>query len=55
MRFFLDNDVPDRIGHVLATEGHDVAFLREMLPREAPDNDVLGFAASHLGVRARTS
>ena len=47
MRFFLANDVPDRIGHVLTAEGHDVAFLRHVMPRVAPDEEVLNVAASH--------
>jgi len=46
LRFLLDHDVPDRIGHVLAAEGHDVAFLREVMSAEAPDPDVLAFAAN---------
>ncbi len=44
MLFFLDNDVPDRIGFVLASEGHDVVFLRHVLPCESSDEDALNVA-----------
>ena len=46
MRFLLDHDVPDRVGHVLRQEGHEVCFLRDVLPRDVPDERVLDHAVS---------
>ncbi len=40
MRFFLDHDVPDDVGVVLQTRGHDVVRLREVLPITTPDEAV---------------
>lgn len=45
MRFLLDQDVPDDIQFSLAALGHVVLKLRDVLPRTAPDYDVLRFAA----------
>ena len=44
MRFLLDHDVPDDIEYSLATLGHSVLKLREVLPRTAPDEDILRLA-----------
>ena len=44
MRFLLDHDVPDDIEYSLAALGHEVLKLREVLPRTAPDRDVLRLA-----------
>lgn len=40
MKFFLDHDVPDEIGMVLITRGHEVVRLREELPITTPDEEV---------------
>ena len=51
MRFFLDHDIPDVAGRVLAAAGHEVALLRELVAtstqllgicfwREAPEAGV---------------
>lgn len=44
MRFLLDHDVPDRIAEVLIALGHECARLREILPKEATDAEVLARA-----------
>ncbi len=44
MRFLLDHDVPERIGEVLRMAGHEVSFLREVLPRESSDKSILSHA-----------
>ena len=40
MRFFLDHDVPDEVGMVLHTCGHQVVRLREELLITTPDEAV---------------
>ena len=45
MRFLLDHDVPDTIAGVLARAGHEVDLLREILPVDAKDVQVLALAA----------
>lgn len=47
MRFFFDHDMPDDLGHVLRQLGHTVVLLREVLPRNAPDAEVLAYAVTH--------
>jgi predicted nuclease of predicted toxin-antitoxin system len=47
MKFFLDHDVPERVAEVLKQEGHAVTLLREALPTETPDENVLKFALEH--------
>ncbi len=47
MKFLFDHDVPDDLGHVLRQLGHTVVLLREVLPRTAPDAEVLVHAAQH--------
>ena len=44
MKFLLDHDVPDDIEFSLAALGHEVLKLREVLPRTAPDEEVLRMA-----------
>lgn len=39
--------MPDDLGHVLRQLGHDVVLLRTVLPRTAPDREVLAHAATH--------
>lgn len=41
MKFLLDHDVPDDIAFALSPLGHEVFKLREVLPRTAPDEEVL--------------
>jgi hypothetical protein len=36
--FLFDDDVPDDLSHLLKHVGHRVTFLREVLPRNTPDN-----------------
>lgn len=45
MRFLLDHDVPETIAGVLVKDGHDAKRLREALPVDASDDQVLSFAA----------
>lgn len=44
MRFLLDQDVPDIIARVIQQAGHQVLRLRETLPVESKDEEVLAFA-----------
>jgi predicted nuclease of predicted toxin-antitoxin system len=37
MRFFLDNCIPDPVGHFLKGKGHEVIFQRDAIPTDAPD------------------
>ena len=45
MTFLFDDDVPDDLSHLLNHSGHRVTFLREVLPRDTPDAEVLACAA----------
>jgi hypothetical protein len=49
VKFFLDHDVPDEVGVVLHTRGHDVVRLREVLPITTPDEAVW----AHVGEAGR--
>jgi predicted nuclease of predicted toxin-antitoxin system len=42
-----DHDMPDDLSHVLRQLGHAVVLLREVLPRTAPDYEVLAYAVAH--------
>ena len=44
MRFLLYHDVPETIARVLVRAGHEVNRLREVLPVDANDVQVLAFA-----------
>jgi predicted nuclease of predicted toxin-antitoxin system len=44
MRFILDQDVPDTIARIIQQGGHEALRLREVLPVESTDEDVLAFA-----------
>lgn len=44
MKFLLDHDVPDDIQFSLATLGHTVLKLRDVLPKNALDEEVLQLA-----------
>jgi len=46
MNCLFDHDVPDELSHFLRQLGHEVCRLRERLPRESPDAEVLTYAAS---------
>jgi hypothetical protein len=37
LRLFLDEGVPDSVGHVFMAEGHNVAFLNKTMARGSPD------------------
>jgi len=39
-----NGDVPDELSHLLRQLGHEVRFLREVLPRTASDADILAYA-----------
>jgi predicted nuclease of predicted toxin-antitoxin system len=41
--FLFDDDVPDDLSHLLCHVGHRVVFLRQVLPRDAPDSVVLDY------------
>lgn len=47
MRFFVDHDVPAEVSRVLRQEGHEVVELRQLLPVQANDFDVLSYAREH--------
>lgn len=44
MRFLLDHDVPDDLSYLLRHLGHEVTFLRQVLPRTASDAEILEHA-----------
>jgi predicted nuclease of predicted toxin-antitoxin system len=44
MKFFLDHDVPDVAGRVLAGSGYEVALLRELAEITISDAEVLALA-----------
>ena len=44
MKFLLDHDVPEDLSYILEQLGHDVTFLRHVLPPDASDEAVLRFA-----------
>ncbi len=46
MKFLLDDDVPDEVAFSLEALGHRVAKLREVLPTNTPDDEVLRFASN---------
>ena len=41
MRFFIDHCVPETVTRMLETEGHAAERLREHLPTDAPDEEVI--------------
>ena len=45
MRFLLDQDVPETIARVLNRAGHEVNLLRELLPVDTDDDQVLAVAS----------
>jgi predicted nuclease of predicted toxin-antitoxin system len=47
VKFLLDHDVPERIGDVLREENHSITRLREVLPMNSDDAEVLRYAAEH--------
>jgi predicted nuclease of predicted toxin-antitoxin system len=44
VRFLLDHDVPVEVGRVLRQEGHEATELRNVLPVDASDAEVLSYA-----------
>jgi predicted nuclease of predicted toxin-antitoxin system len=46
MIFLLDHDVPEPIARVIQQAGHEARRLRESLPADAPDGEVLALARS---------
>jgi predicted nuclease of predicted toxin-antitoxin system len=44
VKFLLDHDVPDDLSYLLEQLGHDVTFLRKVLPGDSADEAVLQFA-----------
>jgi predicted nuclease of predicted toxin-antitoxin system len=44
VEFFLDHDVPSRVGMVLRQAGHKVVFLRDVLSPTAADDEALEYA-----------
>src|SRR5271169_7169944 len=47
MTFLLDQDAPDDLAYSLQTLYHEVVRLREVLPVDTPDADVLSHAHAH--------
>lgn len=47
MKLLLDNDVPDRVGSVLREAGHEILLLRDSLPVETDDAEVLTHAKAN--------
>jgi predicted nuclease of predicted toxin-antitoxin system len=45
VKFLFDHDVPDDMAYGLATLGHEVFKLRELINPQTNDEDVLRFAA----------
>jgi predicted nuclease of predicted toxin-antitoxin system len=46
MIFLLDQDVPDAVARVIQQAGYEVKRLRELLPVDSTDEDVLALAQS---------
>ena len=46
MRFLLDHDVPNQIGVALRRAGQSVLLLREVLPMQTADAEILKFGMS---------
>ncbi len=44
MKFLFDHDVPDDVGYALQAAGHEVQFLRTVLPVTSPDDAILRLA-----------
>jgi predicted nuclease of predicted toxin-antitoxin system len=44
VKFLLDHDGPDDLSYLLEQLGHDVTFLRKVLPGDSADEAVLQFA-----------
>jgi predicted nuclease of predicted toxin-antitoxin system len=47
VNFLFDHDVPQRVGDVVRQEGHSVVLLREVLPLNTADAEVLAYATEH--------
>jgi len=46
VKFLFDHDVPDDLAYALQASGHEVQFLRAVLPITAPDQDILRLAGA---------
>ena len=44
MKFLLDHDVPEDLSYLLEHLGHEVTLLRNAIPRDSTDDEVLRFA-----------
>jgi predicted nuclease of predicted toxin-antitoxin system len=44
VKFLLDHDVADRVGDVLREDGHSVILLRDVLPINSSDADIVAYA-----------
>lgn len=44
MKFLLDHDAPAALTYLLRERGHDVSLLRDVIPTDTPDAEVLQFA-----------
>jgi predicted nuclease of predicted toxin-antitoxin system len=47
MTFLLDHDTPDDIAYSLQELGHQAVYLRDVLPIETEDSEILGYACKH--------
>ena len=47
MRLLLDNDLPDLVARVLVEAGHEVLFVRDVLPKKSVDSAVLDYATAN--------
>jgi predicted nuclease of predicted toxin-antitoxin system len=47
MRFFIDQNVPDSVGSVLVSNGHEVVPLRTRIPTSSPDTLVAAVAEAN--------
>lgn len=45
MRFLIDANVSPRLATLLASEGHDAVAVREVGLKDAPDDDIVDYAA----------
>jgi predicted nuclease of predicted toxin-antitoxin system len=50
MRFFIDQNVPDSVGRLLASRGNEVILLRQRIPTDSPDTLVAAVAEANSAV-----
>lgn len=46
MRFLIDANLSPRLASLLASEGHDAVAVRQVGLTDAPDNEIVDYAAS---------